>query len=180
MTKRKKSMQTKNLLHRYLIPWKAELQHCCTAALNLQIESGTDKCRKQCVTTYPHQSLPVSLSSTVRMSRSVLDGGWSNDCRRLLLATKHLRTSHTQVQTIIHCAYKEKQNWVKQVKNMCTFTTIQPLQQNIEFYSVAHQSNIHFLQVHAAVLNKSWHILHFFLLILSTYTVQTDWKANSP
>lgn len=108
--------------------WSLEKQNYNTVVLQLliyRLNLGLINAENS-VTTYPHQSLPVSLSSTVRMSRSVLDGGWSNDCRCLLLATKHLRTSHTQIQTIIHCAYKEKQNWGKQVKNMCTFTTIQP------------------------------------------------------
>lgn len=87
------------------------------------------------------------------------------------------------MQTIIHCAYKEKQNWGQAGQKYVYIHYYKAITAKsrvaLSLFSNLIISNIQFLQVHAAVLNKSWHILHF-LLILSMYTVQTDWKANSP
>ena len=51
-------------------------------------------------TTDLHPILPVSLSSTVQMSRSAQADEWSNDCRLQLQATKPLWTSQTHTKSI--------------------------------------------------------------------------------
>lgn len=84
--------------------WRKQIYSTVVVLLfSLLIETGTDKCRKQRVTTYPHQILPVALSSTVQMSRSVRAGVWSSDYKLLLLAAKHLWTSHTQTSNRSLC-----------------------------------------------------------------------------